>query len=80
MTTRADTVHALHGHVSVANSNNPVTAQKKDFQTSYQYNPETHAVNKFISQGAPKTLSQTFQVNSRSSSNPMDISPVMMIR
>ena len=60
MTTRADTVHVLHGHVNVANSNNAVTAQKRDFQTSYKYNAETHAVNKFVSQGAPKTLSQTF--------------------
>ena len=80
MTTRGDTFHILQGHVSVANSNNAVTAPKQASQNSYAYNPATHAVNKFVSQGRPMNLSQTFQVNARSTANPLDISPVMMLR
>ena len=60
MTTRGDTFHILNGHVSVANSNNAVTAGKQASQQSYKYNAQTHAVNKFISPCAPKMLSQTF--------------------
>lgn len=80
MTTRGDTFHILQGHVSVANSNNAVTAPKTQTQQTYQYNSQTHAVNKFTSHADPKLLAQTFFVNSRSSANPLDISPVMMLR
>jgi len=80
MTTRGDTFHILQGHVAVANSDNAVTAPKPQAQQSYSYNQATHAVNKFIARADPKLLAQTFQVNSRSSANPLDISPVMMLR
>ena len=60
MTTRGDTFHILNGHVSVANSNNAVTAGKQQSQQTYKYNAQTHAVNKFISPANPKMLSQTF--------------------
>ena len=80
MTTRGDTFHILNGHVNVANSKNPLTAPKTETQQTYAYNAQTHAVNKFVSQADPKLLAQTFYVNSRSSANPLDISPVMMLR
>ena len=38
MTTRGDTFHILNGHVSVANSNNAVTAGKQQSQQTYKYN------------------------------------------
>ena len=80
MSTRGDTFHILQGHVAVANSNNPVTASKVAAQGQYSYDPKVHAINKFLAQGSPKNLSQTFQVNSRSASNPPEISPLMMLR
>ena len=49
MTTRADTVHVLGGHVATANSSNAVTAGKVTAQNTYKYDPQVHAVNKFVS-------------------------------
>ena len=80
MSTRGDTYHILQGHVSTANGNNPVTATKLQSSSRYQYDPKTHAVNKFINTDRPKLLAQTFQVNNRSQCNPLEISPVMMLR
>ena len=78
--TRGDTFHILSGHVNVANTSNAVTAPKTQTQQTYQYNAQATAVNKFTSQAIPKNIAQTFYVNSRSSANPLDISPVMMLR
>lgn len=47
---------------------------------SYCYNSAAHAVNKFQTPCNPRLLAQTFAVNSRSTSNPLDISPVMMLK
>jgi len=80
MSTRGDTFHILSGHVSVANTNNALTSITNANKQSYKYDKATHAINKYVSQGSPNVLAQTFQVNSRSTSSPLDISPVMMLR
>jgi len=80
MSTRGNTFHILQGHVSTANTNNAVTVDKVTAQQSYKYNAQPNAINKFTTQGVPKNLAQTFQVNSRSTCVPLDISPLMMLR
>ena len=57
MTTRAEPLHLLGGHVATANTNNSVTAGKISAQNAYAYDSGTFAVNKFQSQGSPKLLS-----------------------
>ena len=60
MTSRGDTFHILQGHVNTANTSNPLTAGNVMAQSSYKYNTGTHAINRFVTQGSPKNLSQTF--------------------
>jgi len=83
MSTRGDTFHILQGHVSTANTINAVTSslpKANPSGTRYQYDAKVHAINKFITRDNPKLLAQTFQVNSRSVTSPLNISPVMMLR
>lgn len=83
MSTRGDTFHILQGHVATANTDNAVSAPVPKANANggrYKYNAAVHAINKFITEGNPKLLAQTFQVNTRSITSPLDMSPVMMLR
>ena len=80
MSTRGDTFHILQGHVNTANTSNPITASHVKAQSTYAYKTDVHAINRFVSQGSPKNLAQTFQVSNRSAKSPLEISPLMMMR
>ena len=80
MATRGDTFHILQGHVTTANTANSLTCSKEANANRYSYDASNKAVNKFISQGNPKLLAQTFRFSNRSTARPPEISPVMMLK